>query len=85
MTLQNAKAGETYHLDRVEGTQKTIDYLQTLGFFSGSSLTLITKTKTSFIISVKDGRYAIDRKLAGQILVFDHIPKKEAEAVCVSP
>lgn len=74
MTVLDGNTGQVYRVHKLEGTTKIKDYLQTLGFFSGSSLTIISKSKSSFVLSVKDGRYAIDRKLASQIFLKEDKP-----------
>lgn len=82
MTIQDGKAGQSYHVGSVEGNEKNKTYLLTLGIFAGSTLTIITKTQSTYIISVKDGRYAIDHALAGQICL---IPSRAPQLDSPSP
>lgn len=69
MTLDKGKEEESYYVTSVEGTQKTKDFLQTLGFLKGSRVTIITKGFNNYIVNVKDCRYGIDRVLASKIQV----------------
>ena len=44
-------------------------FLFTLGCYSGEPITVITKLRSSLVVSVKDGRYNIDNQLADAIVV----------------
>lgn len=67
MTLKEGMPGQSYYIGSVEATEKNKSYLLSLGVFAGSTVTMITRTKYTYILSVKDGRYAIDQKLAEKI------------------
>ncbi len=69
MTIEMTTAGQRYAVQKVGGSEKTRDYLQTLGFFSGAVLTVISASHGKWILSVKDGRYAIDDNLASVLQV----------------
>lgn len=69
VTIEMTTTGERYALQKVGGSEKTRDYLQTLGFFTGAVVTVISAGHGKWILSVKDGRYAIDDKLASVLQV----------------
>ena len=53
----------------VEGNDKTVNFLFTLGCFEGEEVTLISKLCGNYIINIKDSRYAIDEKMANAIVL----------------
>ena len=42
-------------------------FLFSLGCYSGEPITVISRLKRSCIVSIKDGRYTMDRELANAI------------------
>ena len=44
-------------------------FLFSLGCYSGEPITLVSRRKGSFVVSVKDGRYSIDPQLAEAIQI----------------
>jgi len=69
MTINRSKTGKNYQVVSVNTDKKVKKFLNTLGLFEGSSITLISKLGTNYILNVKDSRYAIDTSLAAQIQV----------------
>lgn len=69
MTVQSGDEGHIYQILSLNCSAKMTEYLHTLGFYQGGTLTIITKTRTNFILNVKDSRYAMDSTLAGQIVI----------------
>ncbi len=69
MLLSKAKIGETFQIKRVEGKEKIIKFLFSLGCFEGEEVTLISKLAGNFIINIKDSRYAIDENMAKSIIL----------------
>ncbi len=67
MPLSKAKAGYTARIKEVTGHNKIKDFLFTLGCTEGEEITLISVLSGNYIISVKDSRYAIDKKMAKAI------------------
>jgi ferrous iron transport protein A len=45
------------------------DFLFTLGCYEGESITVISVLSDNYIVSIKDGRYSIDKELAEAIRV----------------
>ena len=70
MTLKEAQVGKEYIIHKVVTEDEELDaFLFTLGCYSGEPVTVISHLKGASIISIKDGRYAIDRNLAAVILI----------------
>lgn len=68
MTLLDAKLGEKYTvLGYTTGDPDLNSFLLTLGCYDGSSIVLVSKLGTSYLVTIKDGRYNINRDLAGAI------------------
>ncbi len=70
MTLETAMIAVNYRIKQVDCQGKLKDYLITLGFFSGATLCILSKTNQNLIVSVKDGRYALDKALASRITLY---------------
>jgi len=70
MKLTEAKVGEEYIIrELVTDDEEMNAFLFTLGCYSGEPITVITKLRSSLVVSIKDGRYNIDNQLAGLIVV----------------
>lgn len=67
MALSEAKVGRQMEIKQVTGTEKIRKFLFSLGCHEGERITLISILAGNYIISVKDSRYAIDRKMAQAI------------------
>ena len=73
MKLTEAKVGEEYIIrELVTDDEEMNAFLFTLGCYSGEPITVITKLRSSLVVSIKDGRYNIDNQLAGAIVVQWH-------------
>lgn len=70
MKLTEAKVGKEYIIrELVTDDEEMNAFLFTLGCYSGEPITVITKLRSSLVVSIKDGRYNIDNQLAGAIVV----------------
>ena len=70
MTLNNAQEGREYIIQRIETDDEELDaFLFSLGCYSGEPVTVISRRRGGCVISIKDGRYSIDRQLAKAIEV----------------
>jgi ferrous iron transport protein A len=70
MTLREAKEGQEYTVVRIETDDEELDaFLFSLGCYSGEPITVISHLKGGCIVSIKDGRYSIDKALAAAIAV----------------
>ncbi len=72
MTLHSAQEGKEYIIDRIETDDEELDaFLFSLGCYSGEPITVVARQRSTCVVSIKDGRYCIDRQLADTIKVFD--------------
>lgn len=70
MTLAEAQVGEEYIIKEIVTDDEELDaFLFTLGCYSGEPVTVISHLKGACVISIKDGRYTIDRDLASAIII----------------
>lgn len=70
MNLNDAVEGREYIIRAVDSGDEEVDaFLLSLGCYSGEPVTVISHLQGGCIISVKDGRYTIDRDLAETILI----------------
>lgn len=70
MNLINAKAGKEYIIRGIETEDEGLDaFLFSLGCYSGEPITVISRRAGGCTVSIKDGRYYIDRHLAESIMV----------------
>ena len=70
MTLLEATVGTEYIIrDIVTNDDELDSFLFTLGCYSGEPITVISRKRNSCVVSIKDGRYNMDKYLAGAITV----------------
>ena len=70
MTLKNAATGKEYIIQQIKTEDKELDpFLFSLGCYSGEAITVVSHLKGGCVVSIKDGRYNIDRQLAEAIVV----------------
>lgn len=70
MTLREAEEGKEYIISRLETGDEELDsFLFSLGCYSGEPITVVSHKKNACVVSIKDGRYTIDRQLAEVIFV----------------
>jgi len=70
MNLRNAIEGKKYTIQRIETDDEELDaFLFSLGCYSGEGITVISHLKGCSIVSIKDGKYSIDKQLAEAIIV----------------
>ena len=70
MTLREAEEGKEYIIQEIETDDDELDaFLFSLGCFSGEPITVISHLKGGCVVSIKDGRYNIDKALAEAIIV----------------
>ena len=70
MTLLDAIEGEEYIIRAIETDDEELDaFLFSLGCYSGETITVVSRKKSSSTVSIKDGRYNIDNQLAEAILI----------------
>lgn len=70
MTLREAEVGKEYIIKEIRtGDEELEAFLFTLGCYSGEPITVILHRKAGCIVSIKDGRYSIDKQLAAAIVI----------------
>lgn len=70
MDLRQAEVGQEYIIQRIETDDEELDsFLFSLGCYAGEPITVIAHKKGGCVVSIKDGRYNIDRDLAAAILI----------------
>ena len=69
MPLTMAKIGEKNFVKRIGGKDQTRHFLENLGFYEGSEVTVISQLNGNVIVSVKDSRVAISKEMANIIMV----------------
>lgn len=70
MNLTQAQEGKEYIIERIETDDEEMNaFLFSLGCYSGEPITVVSHLKGGCVVSIKDGRYNIDKQLASAILV----------------
>ena len=70
MNLNTAVLGREYIIKRIETNDEELNgFLFSLGCYSGEPITVISRRRATCVVSVKDGRYCIDTRLAEAIHV----------------
>lgn len=70
MNLFSAEEGKEYIIKQIETDDEELNaFLFSLGCYSGEPITVISRLKGGCIVSIKDGRYSIDKRLAEAITV----------------
>ncbi len=68
MTLLDAENGKVYTVKSIKtGDAELEAFLFSLGCYSGEPITVVRLRKNSCVVLIKDGRYNVDRALAGAI------------------
>ena len=70
MNLTNAQEGKEYIIRDIITDDEEMDaFLFSLGCYSGEPITVIAHRKGGCVVSIKDGRYNIDKMLAAAIKI----------------
>ena len=70
MNLNDAIEGMEYIVKALETGDEEVDaFLFSLGCYAGEPITVITHINGGCIVSIKDGRYTIDKELAAAIKI----------------
>ena len=68
MNLTNVQEGKEYIIKRIETDDEEMDaFLFSLGCYAGEPITVVSHLKGGCVVSIKDGRYTIDKQLAAAI------------------
>lgn len=70
MNLFEGNVGVEYIIkDILTDDEELNTFLFSLGCYSGEPITLISRRRSGCVVSIKDGRYSIDKDLAKTILI----------------
>ena len=69
-TLKNAELGVEYKINEISvDDEELVTFLFSLGCYSGEPITVVSRKKKNFVVTVKDARYSIDDRLAESISI----------------
>ncbi len=69
MPLSFSKTGETNVIKKIGGKEETRKFLESLGFVTGSVVTVISEISGNLIVNIKNSRVAINKEMANKIIV----------------
>lgn len=70
MTLLEAQLGQEYRVSGITTEDEELNaFLFSLGCYSGEPITVISRRRGGCVVSIKDGRYSIDKQLANAIKI----------------
>lgn len=70
MNLNSAKEGKEQIIKEIKiDDEEFSGFLLSLGCYTGEPITVISHLKGGVIVSIKEGRYCIDKQLAESIIV----------------
>lgn len=70
MTLCQAEQGQEYIIKSIQTNDEELNaFLFSLGCYVGEPITVISHRRASCTVSIKDGRYNIDKQLAQSIMI----------------
>lgn len=70
MTVREAALGQEYIINQIVTDDEELDaFLFSLGCYSGETITVVSRTRTGCVVSIKDSRYNIDNQLANAIQI----------------
>ncbi len=67
MPITMAAPGDTILVKRITGKDETRHHLHELGLMEGDQITVVQNNSGNLILQVKDGRIALDERLAMRI------------------
>ncbi len=69
LPLSMAKTGETVTIRKITGRDEVRQHLAELGFVVAGEITVVSEIGGNLILQVKDSRVALDRSMAGRIMI----------------
>ena len=69
MPLSMAREGEPSVIKKGGGREETRKFLESLGFVTGGTVTVVSQTGGNLIVNIKDSRVAIGKDMANKIMV----------------
>lgn len=71
MNLWEAQEGKEYIIKQINTDDEELNaFLFSLGCYSDEPITVISHLKSGCVVSIKDGRYNIDKQLAEAIVLY---------------
>ena len=68
MTLNDADIGMEYKVRNINAEdEEMVSFLFSLGCYSGEPITVVSKKRSGVVVSIKDGRYNMDKELSSVI------------------
>ncbi len=72
MTLAEGTPGKQYTVTALDTQESELEsFLLTLGCYVGETIGLVSAVGSSFVVSIRDGRYNLDKDLAAAITVTE--------------
>lgn len=69
MPLTLAQQGEPVTIRKITGKDELRQHLAELGFVMDATVTVVSEMGGNLIVQVKDSRIALDRNMAGRIMI----------------
>ena len=70
MNLSAAQEGKEYIIQAIDTDDEELNaFLFSLGCYTGEPITVVSHLRSGCTVSIKDGRYNIDRQLADAIVI----------------
>ncbi|MCI5536324.1 MAG: ferrous iron transport protein A [Clostridiales bacterium] len=70
MNLSDANIEKTYIIEEIKTYDEELkSFLFSLGCYSGEPITVISHLKGGCVVSIKEGRYNIDKEIAQAVLI----------------
>ena len=69
MPLTLAAAGEERYIKHIGGRTETRQFLESMGFVTGTMVRVLSEMSGNVIVQVKDTRVAISKEMASKIMV----------------
>lgn len=69
MPLTMAQPGTSNLIKKVGGKPETRQFLENLGFVTGGTVSVISRTGGNVIVEVKGARVAVNRDMAAKIMI----------------
>lgn len=83
MTLMDAKLGQEYIVSSIGTDDEELNaFLFSLGCYTGEPITVVSRRRGGCVVAIKDGRYSVDKQLAGAIELSTGKTTMEPLAVC---
>ncbi len=71
MNLREAQEGKEYIIKKIDTDDEELNaFLFSLGCYGDEPITVISHLKGGCVVSIKDGRYSIDKQLAEAIILY---------------